>query len=713
MSNIRWRTEFYDESSDHIQHRIDIIDTSYDGTTETFDASYAPVKVVWDGEGENFITSPMRASSISVPMEVSPTTTTLATWISAVAGYTTQRVFVKHYINIASVWTLQGIYAMIQDAIEYDDAPFYAYTITATDGLSLTRDQEFSYATEQTGYKSLLEVLCQALAYTGTQAQWGINDVYIQSSINWYDINQSATGGVLPNLRASLLTWLEDYENIVASKAWDVIEKILSSFGAQIKMIDGTWCIIHAENLTNTTNTFYKYSKAASFLSSASYTVNLSFPQAGVRMPIASMKWSYLPQLKAQRINHTVISYEKFSKGLEYPYDSASLEHTITGPGLWGPQQDNRMTHQMCLKFKLQMGFVYEKNNSLGIVVNPNGTARVRIQSGDWYYGDLYTKQNFPGIGDTWVANRGWFKNNTIYLTWPVNVSQAITQIELTTPPVPEFEVASYIITVLGVSYAAGPVPFECEGIAQMVVGYDANGRPIGESTKTYQCDNTNYGSLSKVDEFDTTLGDGAFTPVIGGLQVYNGSAWVASTMWAVGSTATTGFRLAHLYAREIMRFRNLPMHVLTGTAFMNYSYTPAKTFTWRDRVMMFNAGEHDLMRAEWTGEWVQISRSTTVFPVDQAQPTYGRNDQTANRLAGAIFDIGNLQESVSEMANKQSIIAEAVRQIVAVRGQNSDEFLVQNVDGFPTGAAEGDKAYLKGKVIDGKVKLIFDNVTD
>jgi hypothetical protein len=135
--------------------------------------------------------------------------------------------------------------------------------------------------------------------------------------------------------------------------------------------------------------------------------------------------------------------------------------------------------------------------------------------------------------------------------------------------------------------------------------------------SRIYTVDNNDANDNSEaIDNIDVKIGDGPTNSAEGRIRVYDGSAWLDSSAWSVGGTGTTT-EITYLLLIEMLAGQKSAVRKYNGTITSNPQSLAADVMFYSRLALdggqfLFMSGSFDAKLEQWTGEWVEVVRSTT-----------------------------------------------------------------------------------------------------
>jgi len=216
------------------------------------------------------------------------------------------------------------------------------------------------------------------------------------------------------------------------------------------------------------------------------------------------------------------------------------------------------------------------------------------------------------------------------------------------------------------------------------------------EDDLTYQTTvaTTTDASYEIVEEFATADVEGSFCPQQ--ILIYNGSAWVASAEWAVGTAAVSGYPILQLLTQEALYFQRRPRMTVEGEFKLTQHFSRYVIY-WRSIYWMFLNGTYHAESAQWEGLWMQVTRQDSSTVTGSVNPY-------KDKLQLALKQINLQQQQIQNLA---ALVQSNVKDLEVIKKQNKDHAsqLSYGVDGFITNNIEGLDGAGTGTKLTVKVK--------
>ena len=702
-------TDFYGTD-----HKIEIYDTTYSGSTTTFrtaDGNGYKLKVQ-EGLEDKLKFSPLFRTSVEVNVLIDQDVDgQMDLLVDDIALAQEGQFWCRIYRDYGSGYELFWLGSLVPDQSNVEDLPIKALKLQFTDGLARLKDFPFAWMSSDIfAYKTDLEILIEALSYTNVSQFFGSSDTYITSNINWYEIDQRKTRGALMDTRSVKYNYLDDVETLKPKNVGEVISDILKTYGANIRFDAGKWMITQPEAPLNTID-YHNYSKSGTWLSKSS-AVNDGYAITDEN-PNATIIDSWKPLLKNVDVNIPAVSLYKaiFPTAYQYIYDVQETFPTgfLSAGGANGGGE-------ICIDYDflytigdfntwtnntIFINFTVETADYALYSVVVNGVTRYELRPKD--YIQVLQANGQKGY-KIW---RGGTQ------TVQISGSNSNSQIRL--------QNAIVIYPFIGADATEITVRFDIRH--KGLPSYEYDGTYTGSFTIYQQADYFGNWTNKKNIDYQTTVatlvdaseeiledvqrGDVDFGFVPQGLQIYNGTSWQVSAEWNVGTSAVSGYPVTQLLTQEALYLQRRPRQIIDGS-FTVQDYYSYKYLDWRSGKWIFLTGEYNANTCVWQGQWMELIRQTTSTNTQSTNPYRGRmmnidRDVTElrerfNALNGTVTGIGQtLQDMQDQLLQMQNLWAKGVQGV-----------LTNDIDGLDS-ASTGTKRTIK-VIADGKEwKLIAE----
>lgn len=613
---LRLYSEFH--SSNNKLYKIEIHDTSFSGTAKTFVVDSNGFTLDYSGSTDDIV-SPIISSKCSV--NAYNKTNAFDLFITDCKANQENRFFLKILIDSGSGYELFWSGIVMQDLIQIEDTHKpYVYQITAVDGISTLANKDFNNTNNIT-IESFLE---DAVTAIGLGTLYSNTDILYATSVNIWDTahTYSTSTDVLSLIRFKALVYAERDEdnNYIYTPYLDVLRELCIAFGARFYQRRGVFYFEQYIERTNSSRYVSKYQKNGTKASTASVSDDITLDQTssgGARL--AGNTFSYLPALKKVQI--------------EFDQNRVSnlLANRISFTAVTPAQDLGFLTDDNDAKIKVtgQLTYQFHKTTPSGANASlefyrPIFRMEIKIEDSSnpstYYYlkrnwlnsnGQLFGATSWETTQNYYYLDAGIGKNdvNGFYISNPF---------QIITPPLP------------------------VDGEATI----DMNFHNLRDENGAVQSVPTNYTDTNTITEVTATFIDSADTPSVevysatnsgtdvnsnlildlgkirisdsGGMQgsfyVYDGSAWVASTIWRRGNSGTYQ-SLLKLLTTEVLSLHRKPIERYNGTIVGSFDFGQRYIFDSSNWLPM--QGSYNANADEWASEWFKISKDATNIAAD------------------------------------------------------------------------------------------------
>ena len=530
---------------------------------------------------------------------------------------------------------------IMQDQIQKEEAsrPFVV-KLTATDGLSLLKDIEYTTGNTVTGRTKLNDLLRQALLFGLDPLLWADDDVYFITTINWWESNQNyqATSDPLESLYldASIYPITEQvFSQYVVTgykSCYYVLEQILKVMGARLYMADGAYYIEQVSERVNANTKRVKYDKSGTELSKGLIPSQIIINETRGKARFAGNGYSFFPAIKK------VIAKQNF-----YPYGGLDIFQFYSMANMFG---DDLVTKDWGV-FDKDVDFAgATAPNFLGLdvefemVIQWNSTGaktnviwwydiEVRIELDDVNSATNYYWNNDTGIWDTssvtfklrsrpsGVINTGGIGT---YVTHNIPSSKSLTTANL--PATGRIIIRMGYVDIVyrqsngvgghqlintGNFPTGGGIKFRLNEFSNSGGGFVNN-----EAVNT----NPNIGDEYIVDLGDLDLGTGAKTT--GNILSYDGTDIQKATNWDRGN-GSSNLSLGGLLVSERLRIQSEVLKVYDGV--IQYPNGFAYSVLFNSERYLPISYSFNAYKSEVNGRYFLIGRDDSVtIDIDQGQ---------------------------------------------------------------------------------------------
>ena len=637
---LRLYSEF-NSSTDKL-FKIEIHDTSFTGTAESFPVASNGFDLNYSGETDDIV-SPIIGSNCTI--SAFNTSAAFDSFISALKGYQESRFFIRIYAEAATIedglvmsyydtqlppdngmvlyWT--GV--IMQDLITIEDISKPSiFNITAVDGIGHLANKDYEWFT----YENLEGFLERAVGAIGMNSLYADDDLLYATSVNIWDTKHTynATTDVTTLIRyyAPTLRTRETNGAIIFPKYLDVLKELCIAFGARFYQREGVFYFEQYIERTETSRNVSAYYKngTKAFTSSVSDDVTLNGTTIGGAR-LAGNSFNFLPALKKVEVRHNKKIRENLLGKLLAFYTITAAQDL----GVLGTQNSAYLQITGNLNYRL-FNPIPPAPTNLGFF-----RARFRIEvkiedqlnPGTYYYlnrpwspvgGQLYSATNWTTTASYYYLDTSLVRNSAAGVT----VSHSFN---LVTPPLPVDGEATIDIEQNGLYN-------ENNNSVSVPTGYGAGWdvQDVLVSYKSDQADSistlylSSNGSTNVKSNLVLDLGEVRLADAFGGpgsFDVYTGSTWEPSSNWRRGNSG--GYEaLLSLLTKEVLSLHSKPIERYSGTIVGPYPFGVRYSFDsayWLPMQGTYNANID-----EWSSEWFKVQRDDSDVVIDS--PVDGDN---------------------------------------------------------------------------------------
>ena len=641
---LRLYSEFH-SSTDKL-FKIEIHDTSFTGTAESFPVASNGFDLNYSGETDDIV-SPIIGSNCTI--SAFNTSAAFDSFISALKGYQESRFFIRIYAEAATIedglvmsyydtqlppdngmvlyWT--GV--IMQDLITIEDISKPSiFNITAVDGIGHLANAEY----ESVGVVTLEGFIESALGVIGIDPLYAADDLLYATSVNVWDAQHtySATSDVSTLIRFDALVYSSKEEDgtITYSTYIDILKELCIVFGARFYQREGVFYFEQYIERTETSRNVSAYYKngTKAFTSSVSDDVTLNGTTIGGAR-LAGNSFNFLPALKKVQVEYNQSrSNNLLSNRLTY---TGSTQRQPLGFLVDDDSGQVQVTGQLTYRFD------YDGSGSTASVefYRPVWAVEVRIEDAanpgtyqylkrDWTSvgGQLYGPTTWSTAVSYYYVDVGMAKNNASGLYISGSFS-------LVTPALPfdgnaTLDVNFSNVYNLANATQAVPTNYVATHRATEVSALFLNDTLDLSEVTIYSSTNTDTDINSNLilDLGSVRVSDS--NGLQGSFYVYTGSAWVPSSNWRRGNSG--GYQsLLKLLTNEILSIHKKPIERYSGTIVGPYPF--AVRYSFDSAYWLPMSGSYNANIDEWSSEWFKVQKDLTNITVNTPVGTGGASD--------------------------------------------------------------------------------------
>lgn len=656
------------------RYKVQIVDTTYSGSTNTFTFEKEGFLQSWDGYQDELYFSPINNSSVVVPIYITEDDTAMNNLVSDLRIGKEDQYYVRVYKSDALIW----IGKVLIDTIQFEDLVRFRFELNATDGLNRLENFRCDFIDSISGnYITLIDLIRNCVSPCGFDQFYAASEKYISCIATWKETSQTTSGGFLKNTRINKIELVLDDEKGTKKTCKQALTDVLGSFGLSIRFDRGRWFITQPSNFTGTNALAYHYKKNGSFIGTETILVQTVISNDPPNYPLATLMDAYKPNYKevaVKCIDNSTYRFEK-SSFTTSGYDISLLTAS--------KQNDYE------LKFFLQYayfsaGSLGQKGKSVLFMTTFRfqcGQYELRLVNGKYKW-IIPAPRNVGGVeirGDGPVR-----VDDTVTIYGPEVIKLSGT---LNIPKLPA-DAPSNIS--LGIWVAADGKSRLWTGVFRI--------KQLGASEIQYSTTNDDINAASVSVDKQVQLSDFANDFSSSPIQIYTGSTWQYSQLWTSDGSDIGGVPVMKLLSQQAMYFQRNPRLLVQG----QFNITDGDSLTkmnWRSTSYLFLNGTFTARECIWDGLWLELlSQSTTTTSVSN-NPYRGE----ILRMKGDIDQLKTLLAQTNDKLTGVTEIATTGRfdidRLISAAQQGPELWLLQNLSGIPNGAADDAEYFLKAQV--------------
>jgi hypothetical protein len=627
---VRLQGDFYSEKG--AKYTVGIYDSSFSGAATDFDATNVNIQYDFDGKDDDRF-CPIVSSTATVTMMID--TSTLTTFIDDLVGAAEDRFYLLiEDDNSPNLFRWAGY--ILPDLVQIEDVPEgigYRFNLKAKDGFNYLKSVDYkqSNGLTYTGYATIAEHLLNCINKIPF-----ITDVYGSGNIltkvltNWYEEDMAADFGqyVLFNrtrVNHRAFWYYDAKKNVQFRSAYDVLRYIAICFGGRFIFSSRYIYFIQVNEYLNPVNRQpqFAYATDTSLRLSIFGNEQLYYDYDHTDLSSNIFRrgdgvFQFYPALKEVVLDYEHLATRNITPGEVFSHDDS--------PQVFAALEDIDITQSGAfLDINLTVNY-----KSTDQSPNPANFKKHWLVFGCEFKSD--------GVGVTQYYSRKvtitstgfefskpeWTTDSTARIEFPLLVEfDALQQFAtvnfqiLNLPSVFDYLMGfellrAYDLSGNSISLQAGITYLDIEWQIENVyvefvaLGYYQQQNDIYQ----YAVDNDDFASTNY--KTGTLIGQGPTQNSPGHLQIWDGSDWVQTTAWQVIGT-TADKPIGQLTVNEIIKGQLKPVEYFSGMTFVmndpvNNFLFPHLAIKYKNNYYVFQGGEINLMRDEFTGEWWKIS---------------------------------------------------------------------------------------------------------
>lgn len=671
-----------------ITWRVDIDDneaTSSPSPIPKFNTSSPGFELKYEGDtGNIYSESAIKGSRIDIHIEVGASDTALDTWLQSIVYAQEQRYTIKLYKNNA----VEGVYPVLQDLNTYEDLLPYTFTLSGSDGLNKLQDINFDAAYFSSGTAILGDIITYALSFTGVNQLYGTTDDFLFSSLNWNEIYAAQVQSPLFETRINTTAVYKDLEKLENHTCFEIITNILNCFGARLQMTRGGFWITQPDNYEQNSFWVHVYTNLGSFSGMKrkfTFYPNINATIANNLIRETGATFAAKTALASSEVTFKAISGLVFTK----TYNTSGITKTVTG-------LTNTNTYDFLLKMKLTYEIlrqtILNQTKQAGL---PAISLRITyVDAGTTYYlTEDVTAYDSHG-NPTAYSDPHWTDNSngTVFQVFAETTDASVTvteEIELLIPAVGASGVSS--ITIEAYISEINTVCGQNLNWSGVFTLSQLNGNNETETDLAYKSANSIYPHSSLKFNTEVYYGDSPIALVSNAMQIYNGSAWVASSAWAIGLSAGSGVALAQLLANTAVTMQRKPKRIYQGSFIHGDTFDSIVTPVFYGKIWMFNAGSFSAQNSVCQGEWIEIERLTTGITDSTVVPYRKPSGVRPDIIQQILHAQRDHSKNIANLVAAKQLTQNSLNDIATQLGDTQPN-LNNNCDALPSSPTPGER---------------------
>jgi len=514
------------------EYGVQIYDTSFSGTPMEITLGGEGVELTYLQQGDEKFAA-IKGSEAKIYLKVirGSAGTELETWINSVLLANNED---KYQVSLSKGSELIWFGNILHDLSgQADDSRPYDFVLTATDGLARLKDFTFDYALNDR-YDTFTTIIHEILQETPLY-RFGLFTYLYSTSVEWWEDSMPSRSSTLDPLALSRVhnfTFApigENDEEREPMSYWDVLTKICEAWGMRLIMSQGRYKFIQINNYEDVATTRYErlYLTNGTFDSAITLASEIDINVLGVDLPrvMNGNQWNYFAPIKQASIKFPFSNKNMLDQRTTLPY-SQNIAGTIVGGS------GKKLVFNSIIRFLAFSGTTTGDYRIQFQITLKLGTSHW-LRKSSWGTNYTWNASSNVALIDVFESEYDSFIDIPISFTTPDIPTGAFTNCEFEIEIINVREIATGINLVSGSDYRASRL----SGTTKLI--YNASNDGQNEAFFEYIIQNTSstINSLDLELE-DAIIGENYQPNYFGGLQIYNGSAWVQSTSkWKILDT--------------------------------------------------------------------------------------------------------------------------------------------------------------------------------
>lgn len=527
----------------------------------------------------------------------------------------------RFLINITTGATSPQPYwrgVLLPDIGSFEEAHYpYQLKLSATDGIAALREIKYKDGNlPYTGKQSALKHILNCLNKIRTvDVLWGSSDNFISVYVDWWETTHTHTSSSQCPLNQTYIDhsifYKEDEGIQDYLTCYEVIENILTVFGARITFGVGSYWIEQITYRTAATIIGRGYTKSGTFISAGNFSALNTIDQTSGGALEAVANYEFLPALKEHR--HTFKSFQRANRldGVADFTDANFATVTVNKP-------IDSEGGSAFLRFAADFTLAISSTTAPGTAFEPFvALYQIKLKVGSYYARRTYTLTSayqieysdvewLTGVSYIYLAvpiTNGFFLSNTTGSTFTFTQQiDILTQnliddadnfdIEIQFIRFEKYDTTTYTSTLFDFAYQFADMN---------LLIYPQ----LDEDERRYICENTLFPNNSVVSKTQSLIGTSQYKNTLGALWVKPSTDYQLATLWGDGVDTPNAF-IEYLLCEFIVSGQAKPIRKLQGTLFGNLSKM-ARIY-WKGTYWILLRGTWVANEDQFVGEWFELS---------------------------------------------------------------------------------------------------------
>jgi len=527
----------------------------------------------------------------------------------------------RFLINITTGATSPQPYwrgVLLPDIGSFEEAHYpYQLKLSATDGIAALKEIKYKNGNlPYTGKQSALKHILNCLNKIRTvDVLWGSSDNFISVYVDWWETTHTHTSSSQCPLNQTYIDhsifYKEDEGIQDYLTCYEVIENILTVFGARITFGVGSYWIEQITYRTAATIIGRGYTKSGTFISAGNFSALNTIDQTSGGALEAVANYEFLPALKEHR--HTFKSFQRANRldGIADFTDANFANVTVNKP-------IDSEGGSAFLRFAADFTLAISSTTAPGTAFEPFvALYQIKLKVGSYYARRTYTLTSayqieysdvewLTGVSYIYLAvpiTNGFFLGNTTGSTFTFTQQvDILTQnliddadnfdIEIQFIRFEKYDTTTYTSTLFDFAYQFADMN---------LLIYPQ----LDEDERRYICENTLFPNNSVVSKTQSLIGTSPYKNTLGALWVKPSTDYQLATLWGDGVDTPNAF-IEYLLCEFIVSGQAKPIRKLQGTLFGNLSKM-ARIY-WKGAYWILLRGTWIANEDQFVGEWFELS---------------------------------------------------------------------------------------------------------